>query len=398
MTSNSGSTYGTKCREPDPDSLEADLFTMHADSEMPEFDVDRVFRHNGDTDSDEQEEDEPIDKVEAKMNREARYPNWSNVRKWTWLFMGMTGTGKSYAIRHLMYMYRDLVPYGFIFSHTKMNGFYQQFFPNHKIIDHFDNDFLRKILAVQRERVRMKGINSLCLVVLDDIVSEKNLRYMDAVIEFAMEARHYNIICCITTQHYTRVPTEIRTNARWQVFFTMDHLPSLKHAWEECAGDYPNAACLRVNWDKYTKDHRCVVVHRDPNARGAEKYFTWKAKNFDDGPAFAFGCNDMWGGPKNEMAARQRKLIPPHWDYRMTTLKRMFHPRLTQPKRNVDDSQTIDEKQLQGRVESNDIYRDERMFTFGDELGPPEDAGDRVAFNGDPPPQNAFDLLQQVMR
>lgn len=125
---------------------------------------------------------------------------FDDINRWMWLLCGPTGTGKSWLIKDLLFNLRDTHMYGWIFSHTKANGFFQQFFPNNFIFKTYRPDVAQMILDLQAVRSTIRGINSYVFIILDDVASETSLRYYEATRRLAMEGRHANILTIMTSQ------------------------------------------------------------------------------------------------------------------------------------------------------------------------------------------------------
>lgn len=106
--------------------------------------------------------------------------------------VGKTETGKSYWIRNFLYEARNLFSLVVVMSHTKFNGFYQQFLPNFLIIDHFSPEVCEMLMNLQKARSGERGQNHNICLVLDDVASEK-LQHQYFAQRIAMEGRHYKI-------------------------------------------------------------------------------------------------------------------------------------------------------------------------------------------------------------
>jgi len=240
-----------------------------------------------------------------------------------WLLVGQTQTGKSWFVRDLLYRMRNLIPFGWIFSHTKHNNFWRQYFPNHLIIPRYNDKFVRAIIELQKGRSKHKGLNNHVVIILDDVASEA-LRFEKTLIELAMEGRHYNITTIFTTQHFTKATTAMRANAWWTVIFTTQHLPTLEYMFDEWMGiNFVDKHHMHAFISKNTQDHQAVVVHRHPYIEMADKYWVHKADDLDD-TTFALLNDRAWGGPKAQMAEMQRVKYPLPQKYSKSYLKQLF--------------------------------------------------------------------------
>ena len=254
---------------------------MRVDTEIPEWDFKKVI-------------DDDVNEVLSK----------------TWFLLGKTGTGKSYFIRTFFFWIAQFVPYGWVFTHSKFNRFFQQFFPNNFIVANFDQDLLEFILELQKHRKNKRGLNSHIVVVLDDMFSDVHIRFTGIFRKLAMEGRHYNITTILTTQTMTTMATQVRENNHYTVLFRTRHVPTIKNISEELATDFATKEDLQGFLELNTKKHQCIVVDQRPTKEPEERYFKFTAMSDDECPPFVFGCDQMWGGPRYLMCRRQRKKMP----------------------------------------------------------------------------------------
>lgn len=240
-----------------------------------------------------------------------------------WLIVGKTETGKSFFIRDMMYRMRRLFPFGLIISHTKHNAFYQQFFPNHLILNRFDAETVRAVIDAQKARHGDPGRNTNFILLMDDIASEK-LQHIQVLQELAMEGRHYGITTIFTTQHFTKAITQIRTNGRWNVVFTTTNETVLDQLHTELATDHASREDFEAWLDVNTKDHQCLIIDQNPNFRGRKKYFKYKALSEEEIPSFVMLCDRAWGGDRFALCAKQRKAFRPAKKYSKAYLEKLF--------------------------------------------------------------------------
>ncbi len=93
-----------------------------------------------------------------EMDKEGQSFIYKMIDRMYFIF-GKTGTGKTWYVRDFLYNFRGLFPYGWIFSHTKHNGFWQQYFPNHLIISEYNDAIVYEIMRIQKSRIGVPGIN-----------------------------------------------------------------------------------------------------------------------------------------------------------------------------------------------------------------------------------------------
>lgn len=92
------------------------------------------------------------------------------------IVLGKRNTGKTVWITDFLYNNKDIWAYGLVFTRTKHNGYWQQFFPNHCIISHFDEPLLRRWMKIQEQRVTQDGVNNRVVLILDDMAADQAMR------------------------------------------------------------------------------------------------------------------------------------------------------------------------------------------------------------------------------
>lgn len=240
-----------------------------------------------------------------------------------YLFVGKTETGKSYWIRDMLSHMRKLFGMVIVMSHTKFNGFYQQFIPNAVIINKFDPNVAKSIMRIQQARWGERGINANVLLILDDVASD-NLQHQNIAQQIAMEGRHYGITTLFTTQHFTKAITQIRTNCRWLVVFTTTNERTIDHLYEEFATDFASKLDWEAFLDINTREHHSVIIDNNPYVRGHERYWGYKARTEEEIKPFSMCPARMWGDESKAVAVnKQRKVFKPAPKYKRSYLERL---------------------------------------------------------------------------
>jgi hypothetical protein len=220
---------------------------------------------------------------------------------------GRRRTGKSWWIRDYLHRYRHNFAYGYIFTHTKANNFYQQFFPNDLILSEFRPDVLHKIFEMQLARLMVRGQSNDIFIVFDDVISKQNIRYVDDVVKLATEGRHYNITVLFSTQHYKGVGPTLRLNADKMVVFTVFSRGVIQSLREEFGFmdfvDEPNF----IAWvEKNTEDNQCIVINSgDTTLRGIDRWMVYKARDLSE-KKFSLLCDRAWQFKRGQKLAEQR--------------------------------------------------------------------------------------------
>lgn len=106
------------------------------------------------------------------------------------VYFGKRRTGKTWQARDLLWEKRDRFYHGLVITKTKFNGFWQNYFPTAVVHGNYDPEILRNFMMLQirilmwnqqHENQPDKQINPNAVVVLDDIVADKSVRYCDTL-------------------------------------------------------------------------------------------------------------------------------------------------------------------------------------------------------------------------
>lgn len=140
------------------------------------------------------------------------------------VFFGKRRTGKTFALRHILFTGRALFNYGMVLSSTRFNQYWQKYFPE-EYVHEFDPIILRMFQHLQGQEVESwlkagqpRTHNPYKVIVLDDVVSE-GFRYIGEITQFAVAGRHYRTCVLMTTQYPKLVASSTRSNTDFAFIF-----------------------------------------------------------------------------------------------------------------------------------------------------------------------------------
>jgi hypothetical protein len=249
----------------------------------------------------------------------------------TLVLFGKRRTGKSYALRELLWYKKDVYPYYLIFTGTKINGFWQKYFPERFIHDGFIPDVLAKFMDMQAKLVDelMQDPNNLdengeldadrcernpwkCLV-LDDVISEdKAIKYSRLLEQLFTKGRHLKIAVFLASQYAKGVNTVMRGNIDYLITFKQRQVLQMESIAKDFLGDMGVKQAFAL-LKKYAHGHQAVVMDvANLSADPSETTFVWEAK---DPGKFVLGCKEFWEGDRNKALVAQedhieREFIP----------------------------------------------------------------------------------------
>lgn len=209
------------------------------------------------------------------------------------LVVGKRRTGKTWIARKLLHMKRQIFNHGLVITKTKFNGFWQNYFPAAVIHGTFDPVILEQfmLLALEIEEYNRANpreqINNKSVIVLDDVIADKKVRYDDTLATLFYNGRHFGIFLIICSQYVFGLPPGLRSNA--DLVFVLRQFQNRQR--KQLTEDYADMLddtleftdALNVN----TEDNGCVVIDiSSPSRPIAEMFYSWKS---DDPGLFEIG-------------------------------------------------------------------------------------------------------------
>ncbi len=228
------------------------------------------------------------------------------------IFLGKRRSGKSWAIRDLMYHKRQ-IPIGHIVSGTeKANPFFYKFFPYSYISEEYDEELLENIIRRQikikhfaciGETSNSREIDPRFMLVFDDCLHDNKWQSAKSIKNVFMNGRHFNICFLLSMQYVIGIPPNLRTNVDY-VFVYRDYSPTnRKKIYQNYGASIPSYqvfCSLMDNLDAY----ECLVISTDPALTTFQeqvKYFKAKPREH-----FLFGSTDFWNQHSKIMKLRHQ--------------------------------------------------------------------------------------------
>lgn len=198
---------------------------------------------------------------------------------------GKRRTGKTWVARNLMYLKRNRFNHGLVITKTKFNGFWQNYFPENVVHGSYDPVILQQFMLVQLEIMDWNDkhpdqkINRRAVVVLDDVVCDKHVRYCDTLATLFYNGRHFGIFLIICSQYVFGLPPGLRSNSDLVFIMRQFQKRQRDQLNEDFADMLEDDHELFEAMDKNTKDNGCMVVDiSDPNKEIGEMFYRWKAE------------------------------------------------------------------------------------------------------------------------
>ena len=224
----------------------------------------------------------------------------------TVIAIGKRRTGKSWAFRHIMHSLKQHFDAGICISQTdELNGFWRQYMPAKYIFNRFSPMILEAVFDRQKaimqdtrltEEEREKKARF--FIILDDVISDPQIRYDPTIAELFVAGRHYKLFTMITTQYAKAVTPTLRSNADYVLILHNKQESQREALWRDFA-DFMTREGFYTLMDAYTEDNEILVVDTsEPTAKVWEILHWFKAM---DPGAFKLGNAAYWddgGGSK----------------------------------------------------------------------------------------------------
>lgn len=224
------------------------------------------------------------------------------------LIVGKRRTGKTWIARNLLYKKRQVFNHGLVITKTKFNGFWQNYFPAAVVHGTFDPVILEEfmLLALEIEEYNrqnpQKQINNRSVIVLDDVIADKKVRYDDTLATLFYNGRHFGIFLIICSQYVFGLPPGLRSNADLVFVLRQFQNRQRKQLTEDYADMLEDTLEFTDAINVNTEDNGCVVIDiSSPSRPIAEMFYYWKA---EDPGLFEIGSylwkKQVWGENEEE--------------------------------------------------------------------------------------------------
>lgn len=224
------------------------------------------------------------------------------------------GGGKSHMARYLVYELRDYIAYGVVYSKSIFKEGNIDYIPAYTNkpedlakyenfrFDRFSKENLAEVLKMQSQYPEGKA--PLCLVMIDDDISDPDMFTCEEFVDAITMFRHYNLLFIVCTQYINKLTTVMRECASCVGLFKMTTKRSIEAAFESYGVEFENYKDFR-NWlsknTKNPKDHNICWKDRAND-------LPWKViRAPKDIPAFRLEYGQVKGGGQRRGGGKDKK-------------------------------------------------------------------------------------------
>ena len=237
------------------------------------------------------------------------------------VFIGKRKTGKSCAIRDIMY-HKQYFPMGMVISGSeRANPFFSNFFPKNYILDSYDDDTIENILrrqvkikefAQKQKDLGKREIDTRFLLVFDDCLHDSNKwKKAEPIKSIFMNGRHFGIFFILSMQYAIGIPPNLRTNIDYIFIFRDSSISNRRKLYENYGAAIPSFNMFCTLLDNLAQ-FECLVICTDADkVRFEDQVMYWKSTLR---PNFRFGSREFWDHNSKLTQYQQKLTEAPHAD------------------------------------------------------------------------------------
>jgi hypothetical protein len=235
----------------------------------------------------------------------------------TCCMFGARRSGKSWMCRYIMHTMRKKWPYVVVISETAFNGFWQEHIPDAYVFGKYDPMIIQKILQRQNKIVEHlkrfpDSINPSLLVIMDDFIHKKQVKYCEWLDLLFVAGRHYKIDIFCLSQYAKGLNPTVRGNTDLAIIYKMYQVKQRESIWEDYGNIVPKKvfyAIMKKNCKSKneTEDGAPVTIFINKEAAdtSGDVRKTYRTLKGRDPGKFIMGCREYWqtamsdGAPKD---------------------------------------------------------------------------------------------------
>jgi hypothetical protein len=207
-------------------------------------------------------------------------------------------SGKSWLVKEIMKVRKDIPSWVIICRTEKLNSFYSNMVPDSYIYYNYEGEILDRIFARQkrlnednkiRKKIGKKEKDDRVMLIMDDCMSDKNWVKDPNIGELFFNGRHYHVSFILTMQYSKGLPPDMRGNLDYIFLLAEDFVCNRRRLYDDYAGMFPTFDIFNQAFIELTDNYGCMVIDNRTHTKDIEKKVFWyKADNIKD---FELGCN-----------------------------------------------------------------------------------------------------------
>ena len=208
------------------------------------------------------------------------------------VYIGRRRTGKSVALRDVMYTNRDM-PMGIVISGSeRVSPYFENFIPKSFIFDKFDETIVDNLLERQfKIKKNPEVADKRSFLILDDCMYDNSWINTEGIKNLFMNGRHYNVFFHIAMQYPIGIPPILRTNIDYAFIMREPSYDNRQRLYKNYAGKFPSFKIFCNVMDSL-EDHQCLVIDNTSSSNALEDQIFWFKADLRD--KFKVGTERYW--------------------------------------------------------------------------------------------------------
>lgn len=209
------------------------------------------------------------------------------------VFLGSSGSGKTWMIKELMYKHRE-IPEGICMAGTKAaRNSYKKFIPDSFIYKHYEKDVVKNFIKNQESKIKHKMKDPTGFFIMDDLLYEKSKWVKSTEISYIfMNSRNDRVFYILSLQYPIGIGPDLRTNIDYTFIARETIKNTQKKIYENYASVFEDFPTFKSVLEQLTEDYTFLVIDNNVKSNRIEDQIFWyKAKERND---FKVGSNKYW--------------------------------------------------------------------------------------------------------
>jgi hypothetical protein len=231
------------------------------------------------------------------------------------VFIGKTGSGKSYLILDYLYHNQDVPIVNVISPTEELNGTYTPHVPAMLIHDEFNDEVITNIMDRQKNLVQEFNegcdIDPRTICIMDDCLADSEDWVNDRNIKWVFDnGRHAQMTFIIALQYPVGIPPKLRSNIQYAFLSRENSVDLQKKYYNLYAGCFPNFNMFQDCFLKCTENRGCLVIKNESLSSKLEDivfHYRVDTTNKPDWDTFKLCYRELWAHNDEIIALKRRK-------------------------------------------------------------------------------------------
>ena len=205
------------------------------------------------------------------------------------LFIGKKGTGKTTLMRDMLYYHRR-IPDGIVMTATNTD-YWSEVMPRSFVYEEYDPSVLKRV--VTRQIRKNENNRPSTVVVLDDVMYDKNIGKDKNLRGILMNQRHWKIAFLFAMQYAMDIPPALRSNIDYVFVCREPIMRNREVLYKNFFGVFPTYKLFCDALDAYTRNYEVLVLDNTVQSNSVtDCVFAYRSRS--PVPSFKLGNSWYW--------------------------------------------------------------------------------------------------------